>query len=100
MSTTNTVSPLILPTDAISELSLEAIGLLSTMVNIPECDYITDKQLCEYSPSDSLLSIRQALAELVEKDYLNLFDDGIYAVNKLKIINMKIARREIKNGKN
>lgn len=33
--------------EKISELSLEAYGVLSMMVNDPQCDFITLQELCE-----------------------------------------------------
>ncbi len=74
------------PTD--QELSLEAVGVLSAMVNLPEGDYRTAEELCLLFRNDPLKSIHHALNELVEKGYV-LCLGKTYAVSKLKLIGMK-----------
>ena len=53
--------------EKLSELSWEAEGLLTRMVNNPKCDYVTAEILHEMFPADSLETFQQALDELVEK---------------------------------
>ena len=72
---------LIIPQD--SELNLNEIGLLSTMLNIPEYDYVTIDELCNMS-SDSNQDIIQTLEKLQTKNYIIKIND-IYAVNKHKL---------------
>lgn len=71
-------------------LSLEAIGVLSTMLNVPENDYCTVEKLHAAIPADSLAEIRSALNELIENKYVFKIGDRIYAVNKWKIPQMQI----------
>ena len=73
-----------------NQLSLEANGLLSAMLNIPERDYHTAEELCVFLECDSLKTIRTALAELKDKEYI-ICVDGKYAVNKLRIPSMKFV---------
>lgn len=72
---------LIIPQD--SELNLNEIGLLSTMLNIPEYDYVTIDELCNMS-SDSNQDIIQTLENLQTKNYIIIINDK-YAVNKHKL---------------
>ena len=71
-----------------SNLSLNALGILGTMVNNPECDYCTFECLCSFSPKDDKKIIKQSLNELIEKEYV-LTIGNHYAVNKEKIFEMK-----------
>ena len=71
-------------------LSLDAKGVLGTMLNDPESDYHTANELCRYFQADSLNSIQKSLDELVKAHYIIKLSDGTYAVNKLKIPQMKI----------
>ncbi len=73
-----------------NQLSLEANGLLSTMLNIPESDYHTAEELCTFSECDSLKTIKAALDELKDSKYI-ICVDGKYAVNKLRIPSMKFV---------
>lgn len=59
---------LITPDD--NKISLEAKGVLSTMLNLPESDYHTAEELCQFFESDSLQTIRKALSELTDAGYL------------------------------
>lgn len=79
---------LISPDD--KSLSLEATGLLTTMLNVPESDYCTAVQLCEFFKSDSFNTIQETLNELVSKGNVIVLDNKIYAVNKNKIPQMRI----------
>lgn len=72
------------------ELSLDALGLLGTMLNNPEDDYCTDEELQIAIPANSLLTIRNALKELISKEYVLQVGGNLYAVNKFNIPNMKV----------
>lgn len=74
----------------VRKMSLDATGLLFTMLNDPESDYCTVVQLCSVLKADSLNTIQTALQELVAKEYVLKLHNGIYAVNKLKIPQMKM----------
>ena len=71
-------------------LSLDAKGVLGTMLNYPESDYHTANELCGYFQEDSLNSIQRSLDELMKAHYVIKLPNGAYAVNKLKIPQMKI----------
>ena len=71
-------------------LSMPAKGVLGTMLNYPESDYHTAHELCSYFKSDSLNFIQAALDELVKAGYVLQLENGAYAVNKLKIPQMKV----------
>lgn len=73
-----------------SGISWEEMGILSQMLNIPECDYVTPEQLARYS-SDSPATVRKLLDGLVEKDFVQNMD-GIYCINKYRIPDMKLTR--------
>ncbi len=66
-------------------ISYAALGLLSMMVNVPECDYATIKQLHEFSPAESTYKIRQSLDELISADWVSE-QDKRYFVNKEKMM--------------
>jgi len=70
-------------------ISLEAKGVLETMVNLPEGDYHTPLELCMLLETDSLRTIREAMNELAGAGYLVCVGDK-YAVNKLRIPEMKL----------
>lgn len=77
--------------EKLSELSWEAEGLLTRMVNNPKCDYVTAEILHEMFPADSLETFQQALDELVEKNFVlqqnqKQQNQKIYSVNKIKMI--------------
>jgi hypothetical protein len=78
---------LITPND--NKLSFEAAGLLSKMLNLPESDYHTIEELCALSENDTPKTIRNAVNELADAEYLVRIGKT-YAVNKLKIIQMKL----------
>ena len=83
------MTEMIIPSDD-QTLSYPAKGVLGTMLNDPESDYHTAHELCRYFRSDSLNSIQAALDELTEKGYVIKLENGAYAVNKMKIPQMKI----------
>lgn len=84
----NNKKKMIVPSD--ERLTTFELGLLSTLVNNPETDYKKAEELCPYFRSDTLDDIQSALDKLAEYDYLNIIPNGVYAVNKLKIHQMKI----------
>lgn len=67
-----------------NSLSLEAIGLLSVMVNRYDCDNVTLDTLSHTSP-DSTETTKTILDELERKGYVNCIN-GLYHVNKQKMI--------------
>ncbi len=66
-----------------SDISCEEMGILSQMLNIPECDYVTPEQLARYS-TDPPSSVRKLLDALVKKDFVRNMD-GIYCINKFRM---------------
>ena len=66
-------------------ISLEAQGVLTRMVNLPECDYIVPQDFQEMFPADNIEVLNSALDELVLKDYVYKSTDGRYAINKTKV---------------
>ena len=72
------------------DLTLEEMGVVATMINLPVADYATAEYLAELS-TDSVKKINRILASLMEKGYV-LSIEGKYAVNKEKIPQM--ARRQ------
>lgn len=72
--------------EKLSELSWEAEGLLTRMVNNPRCDYVTAETLHKMFPADSLETFQSALDELVEKSFVIQQNEKIYSVNKVKMI--------------
>ena len=73
-----------------NDLSLEANGVLSKMLNNPDTDYVKAVDLCAVCENDSLRTIKKALTELTNKGYL-LRIGNTYAVNKVRITGMKLA---------
>ncbi len=65
-----------------SRLSLSARGVLTTMLNVPECDYCSLGKLAMSFESDSLREIKAALDELCNLNYVICITDSVYAVNK------------------
>lgn len=51
-----------------SDISWEEMGVLSQMLNIPECDYVTPEQLARYS-TDPPSSVKKLLDALVKKEF-------------------------------
>lgn len=76
--------------DELTMLSLDEIGLLTTMLNVDEADYCTIEKLCMLS-SDSSTNIVYILNLLLSKGYIKLLYNGKYCVNKEKIIGMKFV---------
>lgn len=70
----------------LSELSMDAEGVLIRMANLPECDYITADELSDIFPADSKETLMKALNELVNHEYLLVSDENKYACNKIKLI--------------
>ena len=64
----------------------DAQGILTRMVNLPECDYITLKEFQKRFPKDSLNATQKGLDELVKNHYVLKSNDGIYSVNKVAIV--------------
>lgn len=81
------ICSIIVPDD--NNLSCEAAGVLSKMLNLPESDYHTAEELCSFFENDSLKTIKTALNELLKAEYLVCIGE-IYAVNKHKIAMMKL----------
>lgn len=77
-----------------SDISWEEMGILSQMLNIPECDYVTPEQLARYS-TDLPATVKNLLDLLVEKDFVRNMD-GIYCINKFRIKDMQLT--EIQKG--
>lgn len=82
MKKTNTDGLLVIKIEYIPELSFDAQGLLTRMVNLPECDYISAKSLHELCPADSIETVYAALEELLRENYIYKSEDNRYAVNK------------------
>ena len=59
---------ILVPND--SRLTLSARGVLTTMLNVPECDYCSLGKLAMNFESDSLREIKAALDELCNLDYI------------------------------
>ncbi len=89
-STTPPSHALLTPDIAKGEMSWDEVGILSQMLNVPECDYVTPEQLARYS-SDSPATVRKLLDGLVEKDFVQNMD-GIYCINKYRIPDMKLTK--------
>ncbi len=69
-----------------SELDLDEIGLLVSMINDVEADYKDIHRLSEILNAPKK-EIETAAEKLIKKGYLKIID-GVYAVNKLKIKDM------------
>jgi len=68
------------------DISTNAQGLLTRMANLPECDYVSLETLHEMLPADSMKTLKKALDELVQKNYVIKTEDNIYAVNKVSMM--------------
>lgn len=77
--------PIIIPKIE-SELDLDEIGLITSMINNIEADY-KDAQALSEILGTSINEIYTAAKKLAEKGYLKIIN-GVYAVNKLKIKDM------------
>lgn len=71
------------PTDA--NLSLEARGVLGTMINNSECDYCSISDLCNEFENDSKKEVSKAVDELCKLGYLITVRNNTLAVNKQMI---------------
>lgn len=80
---------MIIPTN--QDLSLEEIGLLSTMLNDIDADYTTLEYLVNNS-ADEKENVKKILDSLVEKKYLFLKNEK-FIVNKEIIPLMLMSRR-------
>lgn len=65
-----------------TRLSLSARGVLTTMLNVPECDYCSLAKLAMSFESDSLREIKNAVKELCDLGYVICISEQVYAVNK------------------
>ena len=68
------------------DLTLEEMGVVATMINLPVADYATAENLAALS-TDSVDKINSILDSLVKKGYVLIINDK-YAVNKEKIPQM------------
>lgn len=78
---------MLVPTDR--TLSFSAVGVLSTMLNLPECDYKTENDLLQFT-GDTDVETKNALEELLEHGYIDVID-GKFAINKFRIPEMKLV---------
>lgn len=58
--------------------------------NVPERDYRTFEEMCSFFPKDEPSTVRNVLAELKDEKYVIIIHGNTYAVNKLRIPNMKL----------
>ena len=68
-----------------SRLSLSARGILTTMLNVPECDYCSLGTLAMNFETNSLQEIKTALKELCNLGYVICIANSLFAVNKMMI---------------
>ena len=73
-----------------NNLSCNAEGMISVMLNCPMADYSTAENLCTVFVNDSLKTITSALEELINAGYVHKIGDR-YAINKIKITQMKVV---------
>lgn len=71
-------------------LNLPAYAILDNMLNVPERDYRTFEEMCSFFPKDETSTARNALTELKDEKYVIIIHGNTYAVNKLRIPNMKL----------
>ncbi len=71
-------------------LTLPAYAILDNMLNVPERDYLTFEEMCSFFPKDEPSTVRNALTELKDEKYVIIIHGNTYAVNKLRIPNMKL----------
>ena len=71
------------------KLSSRALGLLTTMLNIPENDYLTATELYAISKVDKPADTDAAITELLDKRYIIMVYDR-YAVRKQVIVQMNL----------
>ena len=65
-------------------------GLCDPRLNVPERDYRTFEEMCSFFPKDEPSTARNALTELKDEKYVIIIHGNTYAVNKLRIPNMKL----------
>ena len=70
---------------ATPKLSLEAIGLLLQMSNVPELDYCKKEDLYRSNPAGSVRKIDSTIDELIDQKCLIEINDRL-AVNKAVIV--------------
>ena len=72
------------------KLSLEAIGILGQMINLPEMDYCDFSKLCDMNPVDSPTVIENAVEELLNEGCIIKINENILAVDKHVLTKMKV----------
>ena len=72
-----------------SRLSLSARGILTTMLNVPECDYCSLGTLAMNFETNSLQEIKTALKELCNLGYVICIANSVLAVKKMMIPALK-----------
>ena len=71
-------------------LTLPAYAILDNMLNVPERDYRTFEEMCSFFPKDTPATVRDALSERRKEKFVIIIHGDTYAVNKLRIPNMKL----------
>lgn len=71
-------------------LTLPAYAILDNMLNIPERDYRTFEEMCSFFPKDLPTTVRTALNELKNENYIIIIHGDTFAVNKQRITEMKL----------
>ena len=73
------------------KLSFGALGIYTQMIQVPECDYLTFDEICEFNKADSPREIKNTLNELIAHNYLlhPNNDEKLFAVNKMKFFDIK-----------
>ena len=82
--------PMRLITNDHGVLNLQAYAIIDNMLNVPERDYRTFEEMCSFFPKDEPSTARNALTELKDEKYVIIIHGNTYAVNKLRIPNMKL----------
>ena len=70
----------------IPTLSFEAQGVLSQMVNLPNCDHVTVKKFHKQFPEGRILELKKVFEELERKNYIFKDSSGAYVVNKISLV--------------
>ena len=83
VNSSNVISPVFRSNSL--KLSLEAVGLLLQMTNVPELDYCTIDDLYRMNPVSSVRKINRIIDELLDNKCLIKTDDNRLAVNKAVI---------------
>ena len=79
-----------------SELELDEVGLLTSMINNVEADYKNIQDLSEIL-NVSAEEIKTTADKLIQKGYLIIIDD-VYAVNKFKLKDMTLIKPNKNKG--